>query len=249
MTDVLLAGESWSSTSLLVKGRDVATATEYTEAADHLIEALESVGASVTHMPGDVVVRDFPRSKEALDEYDLVLLSDIGAQSLLLTPQVSAGQTDVNRCRLLGEWVAEGGALGMLGGYTSFAGEGGAAGYARTELADVLPVEIAHHDDRVETPEGAVPQNVGLSELPEEWPHVLGYNKLTADPDAEVLARVRDDPLVVIGEHGEGTTLAYATDCAPHWAPMEFLEWEHLPDMWDALLDRLVRAEAESARV
>jgi uncharacterized membrane protein len=240
MTEILLAGESWSTTSLAVKGRDVSTATEYTEAADGLIDALETVGASVTHQPADVALREFPRSTDELDEYDLVLLSDIGAQTLLLTPEVAAGETDVNRCKLLGEWVADGGALGMLGGYTSFAGEHGAAGYARTELAGVLPVEIAHHDDRVEAPEGAVPQNHGLDDLPDEWPHVLGYNKLSADPDAEVLATVRDDPLVVVGEHGEGKTLAYATDCAPHWAPEAFLEWEHLPDLWAALLERLV---------
>ncbi|WP_248518250.1 glutamine amidotransferase [Salinarchaeum laminariae] len=240
MTEILLAGESWSTTSMVVKGRDVAAATEYTEAADRLIQTLESVGASVTHQPADVALREFPRSTEALDEYDLVLLSDIGAQSLLLTPQVAAGETDVNRCRLLSEWVADGGALGMLGGYTSFAGEHGAAGYARTELANVLPVEIAHHDDRVETPEGATPINDGFETLPEEWPHVLGYNALSADPDADVLATVRDDPLVVVGDHGEGRTLAYATDCAPHWAPEAFLEWEHLPELWDALLDRLV---------
>ncbi|GAB3685978.1 glutamine amidotransferase [Salinarchaeum chitinilyticum] len=240
MTEILLAGESWSSTSLLVKGRDVSMGTDYTEPADRLVEALESIGASVTHQPADVALREFPRSKAALDQYDLVLLSDIGAQTLLLTPQVSAGETDVNRCKLLGEWVADGGALGMLGGYTSFAGEHGAAGYARTELADVLPVEIAHHDDRVETPEGATPVNRGIEELPEEWPHVLGYNALTADADAQVLATVREDPLVVVGDHGEGTTLAYATDCAPHWAPEAFLEWEHLPKLWDALLDRLV---------
>lgn len=240
MTEILLAGETWSTTSLVVKGRDVATATEYTEAADLLIDALEAAGASVTHQPADVALREFPRSTDELDAYDLVLLSDIGAQTLLLTPQVAAGETDVNRCRLLGEWVADGGALGMLGGYTSFAGEGGAAGYARTELADVLPVDIAHHDDRVEAPEGAIPQNRGFEELPEEWPHVLGYNQLAADPDAEVLATVREDPLVVVGEHGEGTTLAYATDCAPHWAPEAFLEWEHLPDLWESLLERLV---------
>lgn len=240
MTDVLLAGETWTSTSLVTKGRDVAGAAQFTNAGEHLVDALESAGASVTHQPADVVVREFPRTIEALDAYDLVLLSDIGAQSLLLTPEVAAGETDTNRCRLLAEWVADGNALGMLGGYTSFAGEHAAAGYYRTALADVLPVEIAPYDDRKETPEGATPQNHGFEELPTEWPQVLGYNQLTADPDAEVLATVRDDPLVVIGEHGDGSTLAYTTDCAPHWAPEDFLEWEHLPAMWRAILERLV---------
>jgi uncharacterized membrane protein len=157
----------------------------------------------------------------------------------LLTPEVTAGETDTNRLRLLEEYVADGGAVGMIGGYMSFAGEHGQAGYARTALGEVLPVEISHHDDRIERPEGIPPTNHGVEGLPEEWPPVLGYNRVSAD-SGEVWATVGDDPLLVVGDHGEGSAFAFTTDCAEHWAPKEFLEWEYLPDLWDAILQRVI---------
>jgi uncharacterized membrane protein len=155
---------------------------------------------------------------------------------------VAAGETDVDRCAVLAEWVHDGGALGMVGGYMSFAGKGGQARYGKTALADVLPVEIADSDDRVETPTGATPRNEAVpgEELPDEWPHVLGYNRFTADPDADVWATVDSDPFVVVGDHGDGNAFAYATDCAPHWAPEAYLDWDYLPTLWDRLVDRVV---------
>lgn len=236
---VLLAGESWHEISLYVKAQNVTMSSSYTEAGEYLIAALETAGASVTHQPCHVAFEAFPRTREELDNYDLVLLSDIGAQSLLLTPEVTAGETDANRLRLLEEYVADGGAVGMIGGYMSFGGEHGQAGYARTALAEVLPVEISHHDDRIERPEGVRPTNHGIDDLPEEWPPVLGYNRVTAD-DGEVWATVGDDPLLVVGDHHEGSAFAFTTDCAEHWASKEFLEWEHLPDLWDAILQRMI---------
>jgi uncharacterized membrane protein len=237
--DVLLAGESWQEVSLVVKARDVSVTSSYTEAGAHLIAALETAGADVTYQPAHVAHESFPRTRAELDAFDLVILSDIGAQSLLVPPEVSAGERAPNRLAVLAEWVADGGAVGMVGGYTSFAGEGGQAGYGRTPIADALPVDIARHDDRIERPSGVQPRNRGIDALPAEWPAVLGYNHLTADADADVLATVDEDPLLVVGDHGAGRAFAYATDCAPHWAPTEFLEWEHLPALWEAILDRV----------
>jgi len=234
--DILLAGESWHEVSLMVKGQDVSATSSYTEAGDHLIAALETAGADVTYQPAHIARESFPHTREGFDEYDLVLLSDIGAQTLLLTPEVSAGEQSPNRLQVLADYVANGGAVGMVGGYTSFAGENGQAGYWRTPLADVLPVEIASHDDRIERPSGVHPRNRGIDDLPEEWPAVLGYNRLVASDGSDVLATVDDDPLLVVGDHGDGHAFAYATDCAEHWAPREFLEWEHLPDLWGAIL-------------
>lgn len=238
--DVLVAGESWHEVSMIVKAQDVTTSSTYTEAGEYLIASLEAAGADVTYQPCHVAHKEFPRTRAKLDEYDLVVLSDIGAQSLLLTPEVTAGKRDVNRHELLAGYVADGGAVGMVGGYMSFAGENGQAGYARTPLADVLPVDISTHDDRIERPGGVRPRNCGVDELPAEWPLVLGYNRVSATDASEVLATVGDDPLLVVGEHGEGSSFAFTTDCAEHWAPTEFLEWEHLPDLWSAILSRVV---------
>lgn len=242
MTDVLLVGESWVTVTFEVKGRNVVRDAEYDEAADRFVEMLEATGATVTYQPCHIAEREFPRTREELATFDLVILSDVGADTLQITPQVVAGEMDADRCAVLAEWVRDGGTLGMVGGYMSFAGKGGQARYGNTAIADVLPVEIGNGDDRIETPAGATPRNEGVpgEELPTEWPHVLGYNRFTADPDAEVWAAVNADPFLVVGDHGDGSVFAYATDCAPHWAPEAYLEWEHLPTLWDRIVERVV---------
>ncbi|UPV76825.1 glutamine amidotransferase (plasmid) [Halorussus limi] len=241
MTNVLLAGESWVTVQFEIKGRNVLQDSQYGEAADRFVSTLEEVGASVTYQPCHVAAESFPRTTAELDEYDLVILSDVGADTLQITDRVADGDTDVDRCALLAEWVREGGALGMVGGYMSFAGKGGQARYGRTPVADVLPVEVSAGDDRVETPDGAVPQNEGVpgADLPAEWPHVLGYNRTVAKSDADVWATVRSDPFLAVGDYGDGSSFAYATDCAPHWAPEGLLSWDHLPTLWRRVLDRV----------
>ncbi|MCU4751217.1 glutamine amidotransferase [Halobacteria archaeon AArc-curdl1] len=238
---VLLAGESWQTLSFEIKGRNVLTDSTYEEAGDHLIAALQIAGATVDFQPCHVAETAFPRTREALDVYDLVILSDIGADTLQITPRVAAGETDADRCRLLESYVHDGGAVGMIGGYMSFAGVGGQARYAHTALSNVLPVHISSHDDRIEVPGGIAPLRTGgPTSIPDEWPSILGYNRLEAKSGADVWAAVENDPLLVVGEHGNGHAFAFATDCAPHWAPLEFLEWERLPDVWEAVLDRVV---------
>lgn len=239
MAEILLAGESWQTLSFEIKGRDILTGASYDEGAEYLIATLETVGASVTFQPCHAVDRQFPRTRDELDPYDLVILSDIGADTLQLTPAVRRGETDVDRCELLASYVADGGALGMIGGYMSFSGVGGRARYDRTALADVFPVTIASGDDRIEAPAGVRPRNRGVPEadLPETWPAVLGYNLVTADDESEVWATVDDDPLLVVGSHGSGRTFAFTTDCAPHWAPPEFFEWDALPRLWAVIVE------------
>jgi len=237
--NVLLAGESWHQIVLTVKAQNVTTTSSYTEAGGHLIAALETAGAIVDYQPCHIAATDFPRSTAELDKYDLVLLSDIGAQTLLLTPEVQAGNAGSNRCQVLSDWVADGGALGMIGGYMSFAGENGQAGYGRTAVADALPVEIGATDDRIECPSGVTPINQGVDDLPPEWPTILGYNQVVPDSDAEVWATVNNDPLLVVGDHEEGSSVAFMSDCAEHWAPRDLLEWEYFPDLWVAILNRM----------
>lgn len=236
---VLLAGESWHEVTLYVKAQNVTASSSYTEAGEYLIAALEAAGASVTYQPCHVAYESFPRSQEELSAYDLVVLSDIGAQSLLLTPEVAAGEPGSNRLQALADYVANGGAVGMIGGYMSYGGEHGQAGYGRTVLDDVLPVEISLHDDRIERPSGVRPENHNIDELPAEWPPVLGYNRVTPAEDAAVWATVDSDPLLVVGDYGEGSAFAFTTDCAHHWAPPAFLEWDSLPHLWAAILDRM----------
>ncbi|MFC6823632.1 glutamine amidotransferase [Halopelagius fulvigenes] len=239
--NVLLIGESWVALSFEIKGRNVLQDSTYEEAAAYLVAALESAGANVEFVPCHAVHEEVPSTVDGLDVYDLVLLSDVGADTLQITPRVAAGETAVDRCKLLAEYVAGGGALGMIGGYMSFAGKCGAARYGRTAVGDVLPVTVARSDDRIEAPDGPHPRPTSSmpGSPPSEWPSILGYNRFEAADDAEVWATVRDDPFLVVGDHGDGSAFAFATDCAPHWAPQTFLEWEYLPTLWASILDRV----------
>ena len=66
-----------------------------------------------------------------------------------------------------------------------------------------------------------------MNGLPTEWPAVLGYNRTIAKEDAEVVATISGDPFIAFGSYGKGKTGVFTTDCAPHWAPPEFCNWEY----------------------
>lgn len=240
---VLLAGESWVNAATDYKGYDAFPHAQVEIGCAELLAALRSAGHEVTHLPSHDVAEHFPSTLEELDAYDVVLLSDIGSNSLLLPPVVFAqGRPAPNRLKLLAEWVRRGGGLMMAGGYLSFQGFQARANYHRTAVEDVLPVRISPYDDRVETPEGVTGR---LSEvahpitanLDAEWPILLGYQRLETREDATVLATVEDSPLLLVREVGEGRTLAFASDISPHWAPREFMGW----DGYGVLFDRAVR--------
>ena len=78
---------------------------------------------------------------------------------LRLDPQRNAIQSFLALI-LLKEWVLRGGALGMCGGYLSFAGIQASAKYYRTPIEEILPVQIHTFDDRVEAPQGVQPEIV-----------------------------------------------------------------------------------------
>jgi uncharacterized membrane protein len=181
-----------------------------------------------------------------LHGYSLVILSDIGSNSLLLSPDTFERSISApNRLALLRDWVAAGGGLIMVGGYLSFQGINGAARYHGTPIEEILPVEIHPYDDRVEVPEGFTPaiQNKGhaiLEGLTGRWPQLLGFNDVTAKAGAEVLAAVSADyggkPLLVAGRHGKGRTLAWTSDIGPHWLPPEFFAWKGYTRLWNQAL-------------
>lgn len=232
MGRILIAGESWINASTDYKGYDAFPHAQLEIGATPLLEALRAEGHEVTHLPSHSAGTDFPETLEKLDAYDVVILSDIGANTLLLPPQVFAqGRPFPNRLKLLAQWVRRGGGLAMAGGYLSFQGFQAKADYHATAIEDILPVEILPYDDRTECPEGVCGQLTGraheiTSGLDAEWPILLGYQRLVAKPDAEVLATVESHPLLAVRTEGAGRTLAFASDISPHWAPAEFVEWK-----------------------
>jgi uncharacterized membrane protein len=235
---VLLAGESWMMSTTHYKGFDYMTTATYETGLAYLAQALDGSEIELTHIPSHLASQTFPQTLEALDAYDAVILSDIGAYSLLMHPDTwQRGQTSPNRLVLLREWVNQGGGLLMCGGYYSFAGIGAAAKFYRTPVEEVLPVDIMTFDDRIETPEGAQPVVVEpahpiLDGFEGEWPVLLGFNELALKPDARLLATVQGYPLLAARGYGRGRTLAWASDIGPHWCPEPFAQWEGYRRLW-----------------
>jgi uncharacterized membrane protein len=239
---VLVVGESWIKHTVHMKGFDQFHTTEYEEGGGAFLSSLDEAGFTVTYIRAHEVSSRFPTTLDELSGYDVVVLSDIGANSFLLTDDVFLrSEASVNRLALLGEHVRRGGGLVMIGGYMSFSGIDGRARFGMSPLADVLPVAMLDHDDRIEVPEGLIaqvdaPEHSVLGGTPCEWPILLGYNRIVAKPESTVVVRYGEDPLLVVGEVGAGRAVAFASDFAPHWAPPEFVSWEHYSHLWTSIV-------------
>jgi uncharacterized membrane protein len=144
-------------------------------------------------MPAHAAATDFPLTLEALRQWDAIILSDIGANTLLLHPDTwLKSRRTANRLTLIHDYVAAGGALMMIGGYYSFQGINGGARYRHTAVEKVLPVRCLAWDDRIETPEGCYAEvtesHALFNDIPGEWPWLLGYNEVEMHPEGKLLA-------------------------------------------------------------
>lgn len=243
---ILLAGESWMSYTTHVKGFDSFYTSSYETGEKWLKEALEAGGYEVTFLPNHLAAEEFPFTMEALKEYDCVILSDIGANTLLLpAPTFTKSVKMPNRAELIRDYVLEGGSLLMVGGYLTFSGVDAKGKWHDTAVQEVLPVEVLTVDDRMEYCNGIKPVTVSdheaLSKVSKDWPEVLGYNKTIAKEEAEVAALVGEDPFIAFGTYGAGRSAVFTSDCAPHWAPMEFCEWEDYNQIWQGIMGWLIR--------
>jgi uncharacterized membrane protein len=235
---VLIAGESWVTHSIHIKGFDEFTTSSYSEGVGYLRDALEGAGHEVVYLPNHVANAQFPTSADELARYDVVMLSDIGANTLLLHPDTfNQSKSLPNRLRLIHDRVESGGALVMIGGYLTFQGIDAKGRYAGTLIEAALPVTLERHDDRVEAPEGVVPEVIAPDHaiargLPTTWPALLGYNRVAVKDGATLVVSVGDDPLVAVWRHGRGRAMAFTSDCGPHWAPPQFVEWDGYARFW-----------------
>ncbi|HEY0209752.1 glutamine amidotransferase [Acerihabitans sp.] len=234
---ILLVGETWVTSATHFKGFDQFGSVTFHSGAKAAIAALSGTEFALTHMPAHQAVEEFPFTGQALSRYDAILLSDIGANSLLLHPDVWLhGKTVANRLDVLRDWTYGGGALAMFGGYLSFQGIDGKARWHRTAVEQALPVECLPYDDRIEVPQGFRPvidplkqAHALFNDISGEWPLLLGANEVRAKPGSEVLARLPDElgghPLLVTGGFGQGRTLVWTSDISPHWLPQSFIDW------------------------
>lgn len=248
MSRVLIAGESWVTQSTHIKGVDSFTTSSYVVGVEPLRRALESRGHQVTHLPAHLVPAQFPADADALAAYDVVVLSDIGANSLQLAPEVfEQAVPGTDRLGALSAWVRNGGGLLMVGGYLSFTGFEAKGAFRNTVLHEVLPVELLPEDDRVELPAGGraavtAADHPALGGVAGEWPLLLGYNRVLPRPGTEVLATLGSDPLVAVAPYGSGRSAVFTSDCSPHWAPTPFCEeWDGYARVFGGLVEWLAR--------
>ncbi len=250
---VLLAGESWVTTATHIKGFDQFSTASFHLGAERLVAALAGSRFELTYMPAHQAAADFPTTLAGLRRYQAVLLSDIGANTLLLHPDVWLhGKTVPNRLKLIRDYVRGGGGLAMIGGYYSFQGINGGARYRGTAVEEALPVSILPYDDRVEAPEGCRAEVVDAKHpitkgLGGNWPPLLGFNEvvLKSGDGIQLLARAPrgqgGHPLLVAGTYGAGRTVAWMSDIGPHWIPAAFADWHGFKRLWRQTLAWLVR--------
>jgi uncharacterized membrane protein len=241
---VLFAGESWVTHSVHIKGFDSFEQSSYHEGGTAMIAALREGGVAVTYQPAHIAANSFPLSKDELRSFDIVILSDIGANTLVLPDRAFVrSERTPNRLSLLSEFVREGGGLLMVGGYLTFQGIQAKGNYHGTPVDDILPVSLYPSDDRSENPQGVTPLIVdaahptvaGLS----DWPHFLGYNRSKLRSDAHLVASFGDDPFIAVRHIGSGRTAIFSSDCGPHWGPPAFLNWSGYPRLWVNLVEWL----------
>ncbi len=244
-TKVLLVGESWITSATHYKGWDHFGSTTFHLGAEPLVKALADSAFDLTYMPAHQAAAEFPLTLEGLQAYSGIIVSDIGANTILLHPDVWLHSKRIpNRLKLIREYVGAGGGLLKVGGYLSYQGINGAARYRGTPVADVLPVDILPYDDRIELPEGFEPQIIGpadhpiLAGLGRDWPPLLGVNEVTlkAGNAAQLLARLPQaeggHPLLATGTYGNGRVVAWTSDIGPHWLPPEFGGWSGYARLW-----------------
>ena len=243
---VLFVGESWTVVTTHIKGADQFTQSFYEEGVKWIRAALESGGVDFTHMPCHTAMYDFPGTVEKMAEYDCVIFSDVGYNSIMLHPDTSQKCLRTpNRLDVLAQYVRDGGAFLMIGGYMSFSGIEAKAHYKGSPVEEILPVNLMASDDRVEIPQGLHPAVVTphpvLAGIDEDFPYFLSYNRLFPKENSEIVLSFGDDPLLVVWDCGKGRTAAFAADTAPHGAPPAFLDWKYFPVFWSNLISWLCK--------
>lgn len=221
-----------------------------------LKDALESTNQHwVTSVPAWDFYKLGPGEYERiLDEYDVIIFSDVEAKNFQLAPSFfdrsqfgTAVLTFPDRVRLTVEAVQAGKRMMFLGGWLSFTGEMGKGGWNRTRLREILPVQCLDYEDLVESTEGFTAELATAVTHPlatldfTSFPPILGYNKVRPRPGCDLLLTVKEtgDPLVTIGSFGQGKVLAYLSDPAPHWG-CNFVYWSEYAAFWLACLDTIL---------
>ena len=247
MKKILFIGESWMVHVQETKGFDVFTYDYYETATKYIEQALTlNKDNCFVHLPSHLVEEGFPKTASELAEYEVIMISDCGANTFNLPMNTFMHlNKSENKLKMLKDYVENGGALVMIGGYLTFQGIEAKGAYKNTYIEEILPVTLLNGDDRMERCQGVypiieLPEHPILKNVPKEnWPCLYGYNLLIPKDESEVIVSVDNAPMIVLGSYGKGRVCAYATDCSPHWSPVEFCTWEGYSPLWNNIIEWL----------
>jgi uncharacterized membrane protein len=243
---VLYIGDSEIVLNRYQIGVDVIEQSYFNDNGKWFREAMAADGSvTVRHITPHNVAYEFPNSLDELKQYDVVIFSDVGYNSMIfyigLTPPY-AYPLGPDRVGMVHEFVKQGGGFMMIGGYLSFAGLNGIARWWNTEAEAMLPVTMLHHDDRVEVTQGfrfrvVAPEHPIVAGIPwkgAKWT-ICGYNRVILKAGATLVAEYDGDPFIACQPYEKGRTAIYASDIAPHWAG-DFIHWKHYPVFWRQMM-------------
>ncbi|MBZ0320504.1 MAG: glutamine amidotransferase [Anaerolineae bacterium] len=242
MIRVLYVGDSEVVLNRYLVGADVIEQSYFNDNGRWFREAMANeLSVEVRHITPHGVATEFPTTPAELGQYDVVIFSDVGFNSMIfylgLTPPYTY-PLGPDRIGMVRDFVEQGGGFLMVGGYLSFAGLNGIARWFDTPIETLLPVNIARHDDRVEVvqgfrfqidlPDHPIVQNLAWDEA--DWT-LCGYNRLTLKEGATQVASYQGDPFIACWAYQKGRTAIFASDFAPHWAGY-FVHWPHYSAFW-----------------
>ncbi len=243
---VLYIGDSEIVMSRYIIGVDVFEQTNYNDNGRFFREAMEKLPyIEIRHMNAHDVPLQFPKTMDELSKFNVLIFSDVGYNSMIFYPGLKPPYEyplGPDRIKMVKEFVGNGGGFVMSGGYVSFSGLNGIAGYHNTPVEEILPVEISPYDDRIEATDGFIFKVVDTehpitSGIP--WDDakftLCGYNQVTLKDGAKMLAEYNGDPFITCWEYEKGRTATFASDFAPHWAG-DFKDWEHYPQFWGQMI-------------
>ena len=239
MINVLYAGDYAIIATTFYKAMNSFSYAELFDERKFLMDPMKSdKDVNITYLPTPKVSEFFPSTKEELAKYDVVILSDVGTDTILLYPDRFKIPMGANRIKLIQEFVQNGGGLVVVGGWMTFGGQMGQGKYHGTVIEDILDCDISPFDDRIEVPEGLkfnpvkknhpLVKDIGWEKSPLLF---LGYNRFKARNPENVIAEHDGDPMMAINSYGKGRALAFASDVAPHWG-QGFVNWENYAKFW-----------------
>ena len=135
---VLFAGEAIYCLETIYKGRNSFSMGKYWEHGGYFIKALEDFDIAYDYLPTQKVAEDFPWTLEEMKQYDVIIVSDVGSDTFLITQRTMTGEKTPNRLKLIEQYVEEGGGFLMWGGYLSFTGFHGKGFFKDTPIEKIL---------------------------------------------------------------------------------------------------------------